>query len=45
MTMLEHQLLGYIILMILWNFWIKKYFYTQKNLDDIDHEVNEWINK
>ncbi len=45
MTMFQHTLLGGLILTLLWNVWIWRYFYSPKNLVDIEDEVNEWINK
>ncbi|MCX5922228.1 MAG: hypothetical protein NTX86_02780 [Candidatus Dependentiae bacterium] len=45
MPMFLHTVLGWLILIILWHIWIKHHFYTQKNLEDIEDEVNEWIDK
>jgi len=43
MSMVLHTLLGGLILSILWNTWIWRYFYSQKNLKDIKHEVHKWL--
>ncbi|MDR3551286.1 MAG: hypothetical protein P4L31_07775 [Candidatus Babeliales bacterium] len=45
MTMWQHQLLSFVILLFLWHVWIKHHFYTQKNYDDIEDEVNHWLDK
>jgi len=43
MTMIQHTLLGGLILTILWNVWIWRYFYTPQNQDDIDNEIRKWF--
>lgn len=43
MTMIQHNLLGWLILSVLWNAWIWRYFYTPQNLDEIDSEIRKWF--
>jgi hypothetical protein len=43
MTMLEHQLLGTVILFALFHFVFKPYFYTKKDMQEIEDEVNHWM--
>jgi len=45
MSMLQHFLLGNAILFILWMTVLKEHFYSEKNYNDIDEEVNKWLNQ
>lgn len=45
MSMVLHQLIGAALSLIIWHLFIKKYFYTQKNREDIEDEVHKWISK
>jgi hypothetical protein len=40
--MFQHFLLGNTLLLCIL-FLVKPYFYTQQNLDDIDHEIKKWF--
>ncbi|HLB40285.1 MAG TPA: hypothetical protein VJJ83_00715 [Candidatus Babeliales bacterium] len=43
MSMLQHHLLGALIMVGLWHLLLKRHFYTQKNLDDIKTEMDKWF--
>jgi len=45
MSMFLHTVVGSVILQILWWVWIRHYFYTPQNLEDINDEVHEWLKK
>lgn len=41
--MIEHTILANVILMTLWFVWIRHYFITEKNKEDIQDEIDHWI--
>ncbi len=45
MTMFQHAMLGNIILMFLWFVWIRHFFTTPQNQEDLKNEISKWFNK
>ncbi|KKP35371.1 MAG: hypothetical protein UR26_C0006G0055 [candidate division TM6 bacterium GW2011_GWF2_32_72] len=43
MTAFEHQIVGLIVFFLIWMLFLKRYFYTKKNMQDIQKVINEFF--
>lgn len=44
MNQLEHNIVAIIIFIVLWHLFIKKYFVTEKNVEDWQELISKWFN-
>lgn len=45
MTQFEHNIVAIIVLITLWHLFIKKYFVTEKKVQDWQELMIKWFNK